>query len=285
MSSTAIPEDELVNIDEFEAFTSEEGFFLDEWNIDSEIYLISFHSDFRLHLICMLGQNITESGKRGLEGEHVQSGVNAGEFQRSVSESLSIPPDDPRRNYLNKIFQWTNAGDFASLSEFLRTHSAEDFVVSVKGRNPLLSFSNAEMHLPQSISIVGVDAYLNLNSSMGDCVPDRFYQPTETIIRNSRDKTIILSKYVLTGTLVYKVNPPQKVSSSQLVVKDSSFKPNYAAGNFVSTEDDNNHSMSLEGTATLQMDKNGKIQRICFDYTNLRNKNWIKLQRKKLKAS
>ena len=198
-------------------------------------------------------------------------------------ERLRIPPNDPRRYYLNTIFQCSNSCDFVTLSRFMHAHATDDFTVICSGKNPLLSFTDSKAHLPQSVTIVGVDAYINLNSSMGECVPDRYYSITETIIRNSLEYTIIMSKYVLTGTLVYKVNPPNKsVLGSKMLVKETSYKPNFAGG---SVAEEESTTMTLEGTATCQLDKHGKIQRLCFDYTHLRNRNWIKLQKKKLKTS
>ena len=195
---------------------------------------------------------------------------------------LRVPADDPRRQYLSTIFHFSNSCEFGKLSQFLHEHCTNDFEMHIKGKNPLFSFTENEVELPKTIVVAGIDPYVNLNALMAECVPDRVYRVTETIIRNRFDCMIIISKYSITGTLVLKAKLNQNSDFKTPELKVGNFQQDMVTGSRLVGGENSPH-VSLESTATLVLDNTGKIRRLFFDYSSGRNEHWINIVNRKRK--
>jgi len=101
---------------------------------------------------------------------------------------------------MKTVFGYLNSFDFPNLSQFMHQHCTEDFIYCCKGDD-----NSRKMYVPKSLTLTGVESFMSFVTSIGDCVPDRTYILTETIIRNRVDCCFILSKFVVSGTAVFQV--------------------------------------------------------------------------------
>ena len=180
------------------------------------------------------------------------------------------------------MFHYMNTFEFDKLSEYMHEICAPDFQVVIKKEKPFFAFAATGAEKPTTAVVDGVDAYVNLNASLASCVPDRVYALKETIIRNRPDSMVIMSKFVISGSLVSKMktNDPDMLSNDgkDLKIKESNFNPE-----IVYLGEEKVQRNVSECTGTLQLDKDRKVHRMFIDYTTDRNKNWIKMTTKKRK--
>lgn len=213
-------------------------------------------------------------------------------------EALKVPLDDPRRQYVAKFFQYINCGDYENLSKFLHEFAAEDFYYhakSVPTNNQKKGGSEPDPYLPKSLLISGVDSFVSFSTSIGDCVPDRFYTIEDSIIRNRADGTLLISKFVVMGTgvreLTMKLEPDNEFENDESSSYPSRIgKVRYTefmtGGKDVALEDEHHfkaggmlkcgvYSLRYEGTCTMTLSTTGKICSVVWDFSDERNANWI----------
>ena len=207
-------------------------------------------------------------------------------------ETLKVPPDDPRRQYVTKFFQYMNGGEYEKLTTFLHESAAEDYFFHVNSAPSNEIRTDPNPYLPKSLIINGVDTFVNFMNSMGDCVPDRFYTLEDSIIRNRMDGTLIISQFVVMGTGVRELT--MKLESTS--IDDSSPFPTrggkvrYAefntGGKILTVEEERQFKaggilkggtcfIRLEGTSTMTLNSAGKICSVLWDFSDDRNANWI----------
>lgn len=210
-------------------------------------------------------------------------------FEHGFSE-VKVAIDDPCRQYFANFFRYINKSDFRSLSKFLHDNCASDFQVHIKRANPLRVFDvvDHDAKAANSLVVVGVDACIDLHVISSQCVPDRMYRIKETVLRNRTDSMVIMCKLDVFGTVISKLKmdnfPVEKSEGDSMTIHKDSFKSEMVTSKVLVGNADMPLSSSTECTATLQLDKDRKISRLIFDYTDSRNTNWIKIKRgKKIK--
>ena len=153
---------------------------------------------------------------------------------------------------------------------------------------------------------------MNMVTAMGECVPDRYYQLSETIIRNRADCSFIIGKFTLIGTIVFQIkskssdvkidedNNNQSGEKKRTRGLDSAFQDLKIAGKEMSIGEESvqfapgnlfedcatpTPSIKYNGVATLFLNAEKKIRRVVFDYSASRNENWIKIAKNNKKKS
>ena len=159
-------------------------------------------------------------------------------------------------------------------------------------------------NMPRYFSVSGVDAFVNMLAAMGECVPDRFYELADTIIRNRFDCSFVIGKFVLTGTVVFQLaattaasggdnsktinnetaNETKKSHSNfhdltftgqELKIEDDNVK--FAPGNMFKDSAAPTPAIRYDGVATIYLNAEKKIRKLMFDYSPTRNENWVRI--------
>ena len=196
------------------------------------------------------------------------------------------------------------------MSAFLNEHCVKDVTFEIKSDNKLGEDGFYTMpNMPRALLITGVEAFVNMTAAMGECVPDRFYQLSETIIRNRADCSYIIGKFTLTGSIVFQIKSKssdikiEEDSSSNVINEkkrtrglDSAFqdlkitgeemkigeKPiQFAPGNLFKDCSTPIPPVKYNGVATLYLNAEKQIRKVVWDYSAARNENWIKIAKKK----
>ena len=217
--------------------------------------------------------------------------------------------DDERRSFLSTFFRHINRSKYALLSAFLNEHCVKDVTFEIKSDNKLGEDGFYTMpNMPRALLITGVEAFVNMAAAMGECVPDRYYQLSETIIRNRADCSFIIGKFTLTGTIVFQI---KSKSSDVKIEEDSSKEINekkrirgldaafqdlkitgeemnigekpiqFAPGNLFKEFATPIPPVKYSGVATLYLNAEKQIRKVVWDYSGTRNENWIQITKKK----
>ena len=182
------------------------------------------------------------------------------------------------------MFHYTNSSEFDKLLNLMKDICAPDFQTHVKGHNPLFDFvMDHDPFVHKTATVIGVESFVNMSATMANCVPDRLYTVKDTIIRNRPDSMVIMCKFVISGTLVLKM----KIDDSNISKQKEPIVADFHQGKITSScivGNEDSPTVSAECMATLQLNKDGKICRMIIDYTRDRNKNWVKLSKRKRKS-
>ena len=179
------------------------------------------------------------------------------------------------------MFSYTNSSEFDKLLNLMKDICAPDFQAHLKGHNPLFDFlTDHDPFVHKMVTIIGVESFVNMSATMANCVPDRLYTVKDTIIRNRPDSMVIMCKYVISGTLVLKVKIDDSNISKQKETIVANFQQDKITSSWIVGNEDS-PTVSAECMATLQLNKDRKICRLILDYSRDRNKNWIKLSKRK----
>ena len=217
--------------------------------------------------------------------------------------------DDERRSFLSTFFRHVNSFKYALLSAFLNEHCVKDVTFEIKSDNKLGEDGFYTMpNMPRALLITGVEAFVNMTAAMGECVPDRFYQLSETIIRNRADCSFIIGKFTLIGTIVFQIkskssdvkidedNNNQSGEKKRTRGLDSAFQDLKIAGKEMSIGEESvqfapgnlfedcatpTPSIKYNGVSTLFLNAEKQIRKVVWDYSAARNENWIKIAKKK----